>query len=90
MKNNHEKTYIHLGGNISALKNDIIGIFDLEKTTVEKSVNEFLSNAQRKGNVYYCSLDMPKSFILSGIFGENITVYVSNVAVNTLKKRIRK
>lgn len=89
MKNNHEKLYIHLGGNISVLKNDIIGIFDIEKTTVEKSVNEFLSDAQRKGNVYYCSLDMPKSFILAGIFNENNTVYVTNVAAETLKKRIR-
>lgn len=84
LKNKNENKYIHLGGNVAVFNNDIIGIFDIEKTTVEKSVNDFLSYSQKQGKIYYCSLDMPKSFTLAGE-----TVYVSNVAVNTLKKRVK-
>ena len=44
--------YISLGSDVSVHKNDIIGIFDIEKTSVVRSVNDYLS------------LDMPKSFVV--------------------------
>lgn len=74
--------YIHIGGNISLDENDIIGIFDIEKTSVNKTVNEYLSKLQKQGRIYYVSYDMPKSFIVC-----KNTVYISNVSVMTLKKR---
>ncbi len=75
--------YIHLGSDVSVYSKDIIGIFDIEKTTVIKSVNDFLSVSQKKGQIYYCSLDMPASFIVT-----EDKVYVTNVSTLTLKKRI--
>lgn len=76
--------YVHLGNNIAVFNQDIIGIFDLEKTTVEKSVNKFLSAMQKKGKIYYCSLDIPNSFVLT-----DDVVYVSNVTAGTIKKRTK-
>jgi hypothetical protein len=72
-----------LGNDVSVFERDTVGIFDLEKTSVKKNVNEFLAVQQKNGKIYYCSLDMPKSFILT----QNKT-YISNVSVLTLRKRL--
>lgn len=76
--------YIHLGSDISVHKNDIIGIFDLESTSVEKSVNEYLSKEQKSGNIYYVSLDMPKSYVVT-----EDKVFVTNVSTETLRERAK-
>ena len=74
--------YIHLGSDVTVAENDIIGIFDIERTSVEKSVNEYLSRCQKSGSIYYVSLDMPKSFVVC-----SDCVYVTNVGSATLKQR---
>ena len=77
--------FIHIGGDVSIYADDLIGVFDLEKTTVNPAVNTFLAKAQKSGGVYYCSLDMPKSFVIA-----EDTVFVTNVAVGTIKERARR
>lgn len=74
--------YLHLGSDVSVLVDDIIGIFDIEKVTVQKYMNEYLSYCQKNGKIYYVSLDMPKSIIVC-----SDTVYISNVSCLTLRKR---
>lgn len=74
--------YIHLGSDVTVESAEVIGIFDLEKTSVQRSINDFLSHSQKTGKIYYVSLDMPKSFVVC----ENV-VYVTNVGASTLKKR---
>jgi hypothetical protein len=79
--------FIHLGGDVSIYCDDLLGVFDIEKTTVNPQVNRFLAAAQKSGGVYYCSLDiesMPKSFVLTGE-----TVFVTNVSTGTIVKRSR-
>ena len=77
--------YIHLGSDVTVAENEIIGIFDIERTSVEKSVNEYLSRCQKSGSIYYVSLDMPKSFVVC-----TDCVYVTNVGSATLKQRGKK
>ena len=77
--------YIHLGSGIEIDDGEVLGIFDLERTSVEKNVNEYLSACQKKGDIYYVSLDMPKSFVVTAD-----KVYVTNVSAETLKKRARR
>ncbi len=74
--------YIHIGGEISLLKKNIIGIFDIEKTSVNKSVNDYLKLLQKKGRIYYTSYEMPKAFVVT----DNM-VYITNVSAATIKKR---
>ena len=74
--------YLHLGSDVSVHISDIIGIFDIEKVTVQKYMNDYLSYCQKNGKIYYVSLDMPKSIIVC-----SDTVYISNVSCLTLKKR---
>lgn len=78
-------SFAHLGGDVSVYADDIIGVFDIERTTVNPAVNKFLALTQKSGGIYYCSQDltsMPKSFTLA-----DETVYVSNVAAGTIRKR---
>ncbi len=77
--------YIHIGGDISLPADKIIGIFDIEKTSVNKEVNLYLKNLQKQGKIYYVSYDMPKSFVVTERY-----VYITNVSVFTLKKRMNR
>lgn len=74
--------YLHLGSDVSVHVDDIIGIFDIEKVTVDKYMKDYLSYCQKAGRIYYVSLDMPKSIVVC----EN-TVYITNVSCLTLRKR---
>lgn len=75
-------SYLYLGSDVSVHTSDIIGIFDIEKVTVEKYMNDYLSYCQKNGKIYYVSLDMPKSIIVCSDI-----VYISNVSCLTLRKR---
>lgn len=76
--------YLHLGSDVSVNVNEIIGIFDIEKVTVQSYMNDYLSYCQKNGKIYYVSLDMPKSIIVC-----TDIVYISNVSCLTLRKRFR-
>ena len=75
--------YIHIGGDVSLPTYKILGIFDIEKTSVNKDVNDYLMKLQKQGKIYYVSYDMPKSYIVTEDY-----VYISNVSVFTLKRRV--
>ena len=74
--------YLHLGSDVSVNVNEIVGIFDIEKVTVQSYMNEYLSFCQKNSKIYYVSLDMPKSIVVC-----TDTVYISNVSCLTLRKR---
>ena len=40
--------YIYLGGNTVISTNDILGIFDMDTSTVNKATRDYLSNAEKK------------------------------------------
>lgn len=77
--------YLFLGSDVSVHIDDIIGIFDIEKVTVQKYMNDYLSVCQKQGKIYYVSLDMPKSIIVC-----KDIVYISNVSCLTLRSRFEK
>lgn len=79
--------YIHLGNNELVKTDEIIGIFDLDNTTVSSRTRLFLSKAEKNGNIILTGDDLPKSFVVTGKKkGEN-KVYLSVLATATLEKR---
>ncbi len=78
--------YLFLGGDVSVWEDDIIGVFDMDNTTVAKCTRDFLSRAQKEKNVTNVTYDLPRSFCLSTERGKE-RVYVSQLATATLKKR---
>ena len=78
--------YIHLGQNTVVRSDSVIGIFDLDKTTISKRTRNFLESFEKKGRLIYCTDDLPKSFIVYDD-GDGLLVYVSQISTNTLLKR---
>ncbi len=78
--------YLHLGNNFSVDGDDIIGVFDMDNTTVSKRGRYFLADAEKKGSVINASDDLPKSFIVSQKGGK-CRVYISSISTQTLLKR---
>ena len=81
--------YLHLGGDTVVPSREIIGIFDMENTSLSKYTREFLSRATKSGAVVNVSLEMPKSFVVGG-GRERETVYVSQISPQTLVLRSRR
>lgn len=82
--------FLHLGENTVITTDEIIGIFDLDNTTVSKATRDYLSIMQKNKKIIDVSYDLPKSFILcqKKETGENV-VYISPISTQTLLKRIQ-
>ena len=78
--------YIHLGNEIVVKEDEIIGIFDLETTTVSKHSRKFLEIAEKKKQVINVSYELPKSFIITDNKKQK-KVYISQISTSTLQKR---
>lgn len=81
--------YLHLGQDIIVDTKNIVGIYDMDTSTVSKWSREFLSRAEKEGRVVNVSyFDLPKSFIVCKDENENNeTVYISPLSSQTLLKR---
>jgi len=83
--------YLHLGQDTVVNTESIVGIYDMDTSTVSKWSREYLSNAEKEGRVINVSFyDLPKSFIVCREKdGENLTekVYISPLSSQTLLKR---
>ncbi|MDD6734886.1 MAG: DUF370 domain-containing protein [Clostridiales bacterium] len=80
--------YLHLGNEVAVALSDIIGIFDMDNTTVSYQTRDFLAAAQKNGTVIDVTEDLPKSFIIVKKGGK-ILVYISSLASRTLLKRAK-
>ena len=66
---------------------DIIGIFDLENTSISKRTRDFLNKAEKEGRVITISYDLPRSFVIAGKTLKHSKVYISQISSQTLLKR---
>lgn len=78
--------YLHLGQETVVRLADIIGIFDIETSSVGKETRWFLARAEKNMMVTNVSNDLPKSFIVCNDNGA-IRVYISQISTATLKRR---
>lgn len=77
---------LHIGAGYLIRVTEIVGIFDLDKTTYGVKTREFLAKAEKAGQVVSAGLELPKSFIVCKDKGKT-TVYLSQLAAATLQKR---
>lgn len=80
--------YIHLGERISIHDSTVIGVFDIENTTIGSDTREYLNRLEREGKICNVSTEMPKSFVVCVEQGEEVA-YISPISVATLKKRAK-
>lgn len=79
--------YLNIGGDLAVRDRAVIGIFDLDNTSVSNRTREFLSAAEREGQVVPCD-DLPKSFVLTAEYGMN-RLYLTSLNTATLEKRMK-
>ncbi|MFI3312343.1 MAG: DUF370 domain-containing protein [Eubacteriales bacterium] len=79
--------YIPIGSDMSIRDRSIIGIFDLENTSISKHTRKFLKQSQDNGEVITVTDELPKSFILSAEYGMN-KVYLTQFHTKSLEKRL--
>ena len=78
--------YLHLGQDTVIKQRDIIGIFDLDKSSISKQTRDFLTRAEQNGQVINVTNELPKSFILCNK-EDKFVVYISQISTTTLLKR---
>ncbi|MBQ4569020.1 MAG: DUF370 domain-containing protein [Ruminococcus sp.] len=80
--------YLHLGQEVIVDTNNIIGIYDMDTSTISKWSREFLNKAEKEGRVVNVSFfDLPKSFIVYKENEKEEIVYISPLSSKTLLKR---
>ena len=79
--------YLHLGQYTVVHTGDIVGIFDLDNSSVSRTTKEYLAQAQKRGWVVNVSEEIPKSLVVCRDRDGEIRVYVSQISSSTLRKR---
>lgn len=78
--------FLHIGEGKIVKKADIIGVFDLETTSVSKKTREFFRLNDKNANIIYVSDEIPKTYIICNSEKEK-KVYMTQISSNTLYKR---
>ncbi|MCD7859167.1 MAG: DUF370 domain-containing protein [Firmicutes bacterium] len=79
--------YLDIGGSLSVRESAIVGIFDLDNTSVSARSRETLALAERNGWVVPCD-GLPKAFVLTAEYGL-IRIYLTEYSSITLEKRLK-
>ncbi len=83
--------FLHVGHSKSVRARDIVGIFDMDTSTVSRVTKIFLNTSQKKGEVENTTTEIPKSFILVCKRKERKPkTVISQLAVNTLTERLKR
>lgn len=79
--------YLHLGQDTVVRVDEIVGIFNMETSTISKTTRNYLADVQKSGKVFNVSMELPKSFVLCCDKNGKETVYISQISSATLLKR---
>ena len=75
--------YLHLGQETVVRLDEVVGIFDMDKSTISKHSRQFLADAEKGGRVFNVSEELPKSYVVC-VDGEGTeTVYISSRALSS-------
>lgn len=78
--------YLHVGNNKNIRERDIIGIFDMDNSTVSHITRKYLADAEKENRLISASDEIPKSFL---VYKENgiIKVCISQISTSSLLGR---
>ena len=76
--------YLHLGKETLVNTRDVVGLFDLDTSSLSKKTREFLATAEKAGRGVNVSSELPKSVVLA----RDGRLYISQLSTATLKKRL--
>lgn len=79
--------YLPIGNDMAVRENSIIGIFDMDNVSTSKWTKEFLSRAEKNGEVVPFD-NLPASFILTQEYGMN-RIFLSEQPTRKLKEKLK-
>ncbi len=79
--------YLHLGQDTVIRKEEILGIFDIDTSTVSKHTREYLSRKEKEGSCITVSYELPGAFVVCTDKKGTEKVYISQLSAATLLKR---
>ncbi|MCI9415196.1 MAG: DUF370 domain-containing protein [Clostridiales bacterium] len=79
--------YLHLGQDIVVRSDRIVGVFDLDNSSISAHTRQFLAAAEKGRRVINVSMELPKSFVVTCDRDGRETVYISQLSTATLLKR---
>lgn len=81
--------YLHLGNELSVKIKDIIGIFDMDTSTMKNDTKDFLEKLQEQGKLVTVSdFSLPKSVVV--VKNKKYErAYLSPMSTSTLQKRLK-
>ncbi|MDR1410556.1 MAG: DUF370 domain-containing protein [Oscillospiraceae bacterium] len=80
---------LHIGDQ-SIPPKDILGLFDLDAITMEKSTRDTLNKAQANGLLRdFCAGELPRSLVLAVDKAQQAWYYLAAPNTATLRKRMR-
>lgn len=62
--------YLHIGNGHTVRQKEVIGIFDLDTSTVSSVTRKYLSKMEKQGCAENVKEEIPKSFVLLGKAGD--------------------
>jgi len=80
--------YLHLGQDTVVRTADIIGVFDMDTSTIGKDTSRYLYGKEREGSVVTITPELPRTFVVCASPDEGTKVYISQISSATLHKRI--
>lgn len=75
--------YLHIGNDYSVDVREIIGIFDMDNTTITSCTKKLLDKAEKEKRLFLATYELPKTYIIT-----KKRIYLSQLAASTLKKRL--
>ncbi len=78
--------YLHVGNNKVIREKDIIGIFDMDNSTISHITRKYLSKAEKEDRVVSAKEEIPKSFILYKEKGKYM-ICISQISTSSLMGR---
>lgn len=79
--------YLHLGNDVVINMKNIVGIFDIENTSISQHTKSFLNKATKADKIINVSYEMPKTFIVTINEKSDEIIYISQISASTLRKR---
>lgn len=81
--------FLHLGQDTVIRTDEIVGIFDLESSSISKHTRAYLSQAEKQGVVVNVTEELPKCFVLCVDREGCRKIYITQISSTTLLKRAR-
>jgi hypothetical protein len=79
--------YLFIGGSTIVRTRDIVGIFDLDTSTISQTTKNFVRMCEKNGLSDSATPNLPKSFILSAENPSQFKIQYSQISAKVLIER---